>query len=90
MNQPLKLSKYIALFLAFCFGAAIQAAAQQQRGGGGGCVGARAHVLREAPRGLIDVTEFDEDTALELGGDGVFRGTMTDRWWIGCRTDGPI
>jgi hypothetical protein len=34
------------------------------------------------------VTEFDTDTALEPAGDGVFAGTVTDRWMIGGGPNG--
>jgi hypothetical protein len=34
------------------------------------------------------VTEFDTDTALEPRGDGVFAGTVTDRWMIGGGPNG--
>ena len=34
------------------------------------------------------MTEFDTDTALEATGDGVFAGTVTDRWMIGGGPNG--
>jgi hypothetical protein len=34
------------------------------------------------------VTEFDTDTALAAAGDGVFTGTVTDRWMIGGGPNG--
>lgn len=34
------------------------------------------------------MTEFDTDTALEARGDGVFAGTVTDRWMIGGGPNG--
>ena len=34
------------------------------------------------------MTEFDTDTALEPAGDGVFAGTVTDRWMIGGGPNG--
>ena len=37
---------------------------------------------------MSSVSEFDDDTALTLGDDGVWRGAMTDRWWIGAGPNG--
>src|SRR5690349_5691257 len=36
----------------------------------------------------LAVTEFDTDTALSPKGDGVFEGTVTDRWMIGGGPNG--
>src|SRR3954447_2174578 len=34
------------------------------------------------------MSEFDDDTALVRRDDGVWRGQMTDRWWIGAGPNG--